>query len=149
MKLNWGTGIFIFLALFILASVAFIIFAVNQDVNLVHKDYYEKGTDFTRQMEVKARSERYMSLISINQDKDSVKIIFPDELAGRIDSGYVVFYRPSDMHNDLNFRLQPGCNSFSAAKDQMISGRYIIRLNWYSDRYDYEVNKETIINANN
>ena len=59
MKFNWGTGIFMFLALFLLASAAFIIFAVRQDVNLVHKDYYEKGVDYTEQMNVNSRSTEF------------------------------------------------------------------------------------------
>ena len=57
MKFNWGTGILIFLILFLSASAVFIVFAMRQDVNLVHQDYYEKGVDYTEQMNVNARSK--------------------------------------------------------------------------------------------
>ena len=74
MKFNWGTGIFIFLALFLLGSAVFIIFAVRQDVNLVHKDYYEKGVDYTEQMNVNARSSEYKDNISVSTQGDFLQL---------------------------------------------------------------------------
>jgi hypothetical protein len=141
-KFNWGTGIFIFLALFLLASAAFIIYAVNQDVNLVQKDYYEKGTDYTRQMEKDARSAKYGPLFRFSDEKDSVRIDFPDELKGKIDSGSVVFFRPSDMDLDLRYPIQPTMNEFVTDKSKLVSGRYILQIAWYSDGIDYGVKKE-------
>ena len=64
MKFNWGTGILIFLILFLLAAGLFIGFAMRQDVSLVHEDYYEKGADHSQQMLVEARSAPYGNDIS-------------------------------------------------------------------------------------
>ena len=41
-KFNWGTGVVIFLLLFLAAIITFVVFAFHQDVNMVHQDYYEK-----------------------------------------------------------------------------------------------------------
>ena len=65
LKFNWGTGIFLFLVVFLLACAAFIYFAFTQDVNLVHKDYYEKGVNYTEQMEINARSIAYQDSVAI------------------------------------------------------------------------------------
>ena len=59
MKFTWGTGILIFLILFLLACGFFIAFAMRQDVSLVHEDYYEKGVDHSQQMLVEARSAQF------------------------------------------------------------------------------------------
>ncbi len=45
MKFHWGTGILIFLILFLLAAGFFIAFAMRQERDLVHEDYYERGVD--------------------------------------------------------------------------------------------------------
>ncbi len=55
MKFTWGTGIFIFLILFLLAAAFFIGFAMRQDVNLVHEDYYERGVEYTEHMRTNSR----------------------------------------------------------------------------------------------
>jgi len=144
MKFNWGTGIFIFLALFLMAAAAFIIFAVRQDINLVHRDYYERGTDYTSQMETRARSARFEPLVNISDEKDSLRIVFPEELTGIIDSGNVLFYRPSDNKLDLNFPLKVVQNVFTATKANTVSGRYIIQVQWFTEGKEFEV-KKTIL----
>jgi hypothetical protein len=145
MKFNWGTGIFIFLALFLMAAAAFIIFAVRQDINLVHRDYYERGTDYTSQMETRARSARFEPLVNISDEKDSLRIVFPEELTGIIDSGNVLFYRPSDSKLDLTFPLKVVQNVFTATKANTVSGRYIIEVQWFTQEKKYEVKKTVIL----
>jgi hypothetical protein len=146
MKFNWGTGIFLFLALFLLASAAFIIYALNQDVELVHDDYYEKGTDYTNEMNKTARSAKFESLISISEDNDSVKVIFPEELDAKIDSGNVLFFRPSDKNLDKKFNLISAETVLPVSKKSLISGRYILKINWFDKGVPYEVDKEIVIN---
>ena len=70
MKFDWGTGILIFLILFLLAAAAFMVFAFKQDVNLVYKDYYNKGVDYTEQMDVIARSENYYSALATRLENE-------------------------------------------------------------------------------
>ena len=73
MKFNWGTGILIFLILFLLGSAAFIVFAFRQDVNLVHKDYYEKGVDYTQQMNTNSRSAEFENDVNVEMGNDFLK----------------------------------------------------------------------------
>jgi hypothetical protein len=145
MKFNWGTGIFTFLALFLIAAAAFIIFAVRQDINLVHRDYYERGTDYTSQMETRARSARFEPLVNISDEKDSLRIVFPEELTDKIDSGNVLFYRPSDSKLDLNFPLKVAQNVFTITKANTVTGRYIIQVQWFTQGKNYEVRKIVIL----
>lgn len=141
MKLNWGTGIFIFLVIFLLACAAFIIFAMKQGVNLVHKDYYEKGVNYTEQMQVNARSKPYYSQVSTSIHNDYFSIDFDDSLAAKIDSGNVTMYRPSDSHRDVSAPLLLSDNSIKIKKEALIPGRYILKLYWYSDGLKYQIDK--------
>lgn len=141
MKFNWGTGIFIFLILFLLACTAFMIFAFNQDVNLVHKDYYKKGVDYTEQMNVEARSVIYNSALQTRFNDEFLIVEFEESLASTIDSGNVLLYRPSSSKQDLRFSINLSENSLKIPKQDLVAGRYILKLFWYSEGLKYEIDK--------
>ena len=141
MKWNWGTGIFIFLVLFLMACAAFIIFAMQQDVNLVHKDYYEKGVNYSEQMNVNARSKQYFNSIQTQLQNEYLRIDFEPSLAAKIDSGNVLLYRPSNSKQDIYLPLSLSDNSIFISKSKLVAGRYILKLNWYSGGLKYEIDK--------
>ena len=145
MKFNFGTGIFIFLTLFVVALVAFVIFAHNQDVNLVHDNYYEKGVDHSQQMEKEARSASIASQINVSDTGTAIKISFPEGFSSSFTQGKVVFFRPSDHLKDLTHPLTIQENTFTCSKDKLVSGRYIVKISWQKDNLDYEVDKTLIV----
>jgi hypothetical protein len=75
MKFNWGTGIFLFLIIFIGLAVAFMIFAFNQEISLVHKDYYKKGVDYDQEISMEKKSAKYTDLIIIKTDNNNIELI--------------------------------------------------------------------------
>ena len=141
MKFNWGTGIFIFLVLFLIGSVAFIVFAFRQNVNLVHKDYYEKGVDYTEQMNVNARSVEFKNAINTGLQNDIFLIDIDESLAARIDSGTILLFRPSNSKNDISIPLNKLAKTVTVPKEELLNGRYILKLTWYSEGLRYEVDK--------
>jgi len=141
MKFNWGTGILIFLILFLLACAAFIIFAMRQDVNLVHKDYYEKGVDHTDKMNVDARSTQFGDKIQIDYTNEYLLIRFEESMVASIDSGKVLLYRPSSSKQDALFPMIFSENVIKIPKENLISGRYILKLSWYSEGLKYDIDK--------
>lgn len=141
MKINWGTGIFIFLTLFLMASAGFIIFAVNQNVNLVHKDYYEKGVDYTDQMNVNERSVQYKNALTVGLQNDFFLIDIEESLAARIDSGNVLMFRPSNSKDDISIRLNKLAKTVQIPKEELLNGRYILKFSWYSGGLRYELDQ--------
>ena len=139
MKFTWGTGIFIFLTVFLLAAAAFMVFAFNQDVNLVHKEYYEKGVDYTDQMNIEARSQQYHNNLNTRFDDDFLIIDFDESLAQKVDSGNALLFRPSSSRKDIDYSLNLSENSFLIPKQDLSSGRYILKLSWYSEGLKYQV----------
>lgn len=141
MKFNWGTGIAVFLALFLAAAAAFIIFAINQDVNLVHKDYYEKGVDYTEQMKTTSRSEVFQNKIQIIPEANGLLVSIDSTLATTIDSGKVILYRPSGKEFDIEMPLVKPGNTVEIPAENLIRGRYILKLHWYASGLKYEIEK--------
>jgi hypothetical protein len=141
MKFNWGTGILVFLILFLSAATVFIIFAMRQDVNLVDEDYYEKGVEYSAQMEVDARSAAYIDSIRTYIEDGSFVVAFERPLAFNIDSGSVLMFRPSNSSLDVNMTFGPAGRSLKIPKSDLISGRYILKLSWYMEGLKYSVDK--------
>jgi hypothetical protein len=123
-----------------------VIFAWHQDVNLVHKDYYEKGVDYSAQIDKETRSVPFANLIGIDDLQDSVRIRFLRELTEHIDSGKVLFFRPSDHNLDLSYTMQFRDTLLGFKKTQMVSGKYIVKMTWFSGGVDYEVDRIVVIN---
>lgn len=145
MKFNFGTGIAVFLILFVVAIISFVIFAHRQDVNLVHANYYEKGVDHTRQMQKEARSAVFSGQIDLTDNGNFIKIIFQPGLAATIKTGEIIFFRPSDHTKDVSVPLDLKGNVFICNKDRLIPGRYIAKIIWQAGNLDYEVDKTFIV----
>jgi hypothetical protein len=146
MKFTWGMGIGLFLSLFIIALLSFVIFAWHQNVNLVHNDYYEKGVDYSAQIEKEARSAPYSEMINIQTVVDSIVVLFPWNLSERIDSGSVLFYRPSDHNLDMSYPMTFKDSCISIGRNNLMPGRYIVKLTWTAEGIGYEVDKMFFVN---
>ncbi len=145
MKFNFGTGIFVFMTLFVVALIFFVVFAYRLDVNLVHDNYYEKGVDHSSQIQKVARSAPFAGEIEITDDGNFIRIVFPPALAAAIENGNVMFFRPSDHLRDVKQPLELRGNVFIGSKDQLIPGRYIVKITWQSNSQDFEVDKTLIV----
>jgi hypothetical protein len=145
MKFNWGTGILVFLILFLSASAVFIFFAMRQDVNLVHDDYYEQGVDYSAQMNVDARSAEYKDSFKTYVEDGSLVVDFEKSLALSVDSGSVLLYRPSSSSLDVSMPFGLIKSSLKIPRSDLITGRYILKLSWYSSGLKYEVDRTIYI----
>ena len=145
MKFHWGTGITIFIILFLAAAAVFITFAMRQEVSLVHEDYYERGVEHSSQMEVENRSEAFESSVLAEVEKDHLLIQVEREPAQTMDSARFKLYRPSDARLDLESDFQPGPNPLAIPVKDLASGRYILIFNWYTGGLAYEIQKTVII----
>jgi len=141
MKFNWGTGILIFLILFLMAAAVFIGFAMRQDVNLVHEDYYEKGVDYETQMNAEARSVIYRDSIESHFEGQFLWVTFHGSQQLQMDSANVLLYRPSSSSLDLHVPFDFREGVLKIPGSELYSGRYILKLSWYREGKKYEVDK--------
>jgi hypothetical protein len=114
---------------------------MRQDVSLVDEDYYERGVDFTEEMNVSRRSEPYTDSIRAVQEGVYLHVDFPALLVPAIDSGTILLYRPSNQSLDVSQSLDFKGNRISIQKSDLYLGRYILKLEWYNDGLKYEVDQ--------
>jgi len=145
MKFNWGTGIFIFILIFLSLAIAFMIFAFNQEINLVHEDYYQKGVDFDQEIATEKRSAEFYDKINISEKADSIFVIFDNNIKHKVQNIEYFFYSPSDKNYDMKFNAKSIDKDFIVAKKLFKSGRFIVKISFEIDGVTYRVDKEFVI----
>lgn len=137
-KFNWGTGITVFIALFLLAN-AFVIYKSFQQKNdLVAEEYYPQGLEYQKQIDRFANSNSLSAKILIADSKDGLVIKYPGELKGKDIKGEVVFFRPSDENADFHDSINFDTAMMQIIPHQkLISGKYIAKFFWKMDGKEY------------
>ncbi len=137
-KFNWGTGIFIFMTLFLLVNVFVIYKSLQQKYDLVEKEYYPQGLEYQKQIDRFANANSLSSKITINETGGELIIAYPNELKGKVLKGQVIFFRPSDEKADFTDSI-----NFDTAMIQrisvkkMVSGKYIAKFFWKMDGKEF------------
>ena len=130
MKINWGTGIFIFLVIFFIAIFSFIIFAFQQKTDLVEDDYYPKEITYQDQIDKISNMEDLGEKISLEQEDGIIILNFPDSLSQNIIGG-IHIYRPSDADMDINLKIETdSSNRQIISTKELIRGRYTIKVDF-------------------
>ncbi|HZK97260.1 MAG TPA: FixH family protein [Prolixibacteraceae bacterium] len=145
MKLNWGNSIFLFLTVFVLMGIAFIVFSLSKNNDLVTTDYYQKGADYTKQMVITGRSAVYNDSIRVINQNNDVVVRFAHSINLMTDTMQVYFYRPSDKKLDFNYQGLLNTDSLIIKKEYLSGGRYKVKFQWLYNRESYQIEKEFFI----
>ena len=144
MKFNWGHGIFIFMTIFVLLAVSFIIFSLNQSQDLVSDDYYDKGADYSQQIEVNKRSDIYQDSINIDIVNANVDVNICQSLKASTDTLLMHFYNPSNKNSDIKLKY-PMANAISIPVSTFKNGRYEVKMSWTYQNNLFNLKKEILI----
>jgi hypothetical protein len=147
-KFDWGTGIFIFIVLFLLAN-AFVIYKSFQQKNdLVAEEYYPAGLEYQKQIDRFAKANALSGKITITEDPLGLVIYYPPDLKGKDLKGEVVFFRPSDEDADFNDSIRFDTTMKQRIPgDRFINGKYVAKFFWkmdgkeFANEINFRVNK--------
>jgi hypothetical protein len=146
-KFNWGTGILITIILFMIITVATVVFLMNEDVDLVESDYYAKGIDHQKQIERVNRTNSMDDEVSIDQEMEYIRLSFPDSYQKKNINGTIQFYRPSDSKKDLTVPVTIDSNAQQVIPISSLDrGYWKIKLNWNADSKEYYKESSFVIN---
>ncbi len=145
MKLNWDQGIFLFFVVFISLGISFVIFSLRQNNDLVTNDYYEKGADYTHQMEINSRSAVYNDSITLVNRNNLLIAKFSKSIDLMADTMNIYFFRPSDKRLDHEFRMALKSDSLEIEKSGLQKGRYKVNFHWVHLKDNFLVVKEFFV----
>lgn len=147
MKFHWGVGIIIAFAVFLIISFATIFYFMNQKVDLVTDNYYEKTLTYQTEIDEAARSETFDEKIALIYSDKFLTISFPDSLVSKVKDGELYFYRPSDSGKDFKspFNLnEEGKSSLNLSN--LEKGYWRVHLRWITNNSSYSIERTLMIN---
>jgi len=137
-KFNWGTGIFIFIVIFVSTFITILIYSFSLQTNLESKDYYPKGVNYQQQIQKKQNANELTEIISAKKIGDKVIIQFPATTKNQKISGNIQFYYITDYLKDRNIRIEKdSTNSQTINVEKFVKGRYYIRIDWQNSEKKY------------
>ena len=144
----WPIGIVAYFVCFIVATIIFIAFALRNSMDLVRSDYYEQEIRYENQMDRMRLGEGVSDQVSVDFDGDANSLILKLPVAhiGRIASGTVHFYRPSNAKWDRHMPLildASGRQSLDVSGMQ--SGFWKIRLQWMVEGKEFYLDRSLMI----
>ena len=142
MKMNWGTGIAITYVVFVIATVAVVLFTTTIDVNLVTDDYYEKELVFQDQIDKVSRTNKLTEQPVINLTGKNVYLKFPNSINYNLVEGKLNFYRPSDNNLDFSVPIllsEQGEQIVNSIR--LVEGMWRVYIDWNIDDEQFLVEK--------
>ena len=146
-KFNWGTGILITIIVFMIITISTVVFLMNQDVDLVATDYYNKGIQHQEQIDRVNRTNLMDEAVQINSENGFVRLIFPKSFTQKNFSGTIQFYRPSDSKKDFSLPISIDTSAQQIVSTQNLEkGYWTVKLNWTQDSVEYYKEHSFVIN---
>jgi nitrogen fixation protein FixH len=141
-RFHWGVGIGLCYLLFAGATLAFVVFAIAQPVELVSADYYERSLTYDQRLEAKQAAEALGDAVGVSRSDDGRALIVRVPRARASSSGEVsgalTFYRPSDVGADRVVPLRLDANGVQRVSlDGLASGRWILEMAWQAQGRHY------------
>ena len=146
-KFNWGTGILITIIVFMIITISTVVFLMNQDVDLVATDYYNKGIQHQEQIDRLKRTNSMDEVVQINPENGFVRLVFPKSFTQKNFSGTIQFYRPSNSKKDFSLPISIDTTAQQIVSTQNLEkGYWTVKLNWTQDSIEYYKEGSFIIN---
>lgn len=142
-KWNWGTKLVIWIAAFIIFMLTLVFMTTTTKVNLVEADYYPKGLIYQSRIDAIENAKIIDAVFTTSQNTESIIINTPDI---HIDSGNIMFFRPSGNSLDRNYDLVINEErKMIFSKDNFKSGKYILKINWFHKDKEYYIEQVLFI----
>lgn len=136
-KISWGTGIVIAFIIFIIFSLGTTIYLMNQKVDLVEEDYYKKGIEYQKDIDVQRKSSELSEKVKFNFNGHYLTISFPGSFSDDKIRGEILLYRPSDSGLDIKIPLSTDSLIQIIPVSNLTKGFWRVKLRWQYEGQDY------------
>jgi hypothetical protein len=137
-RFSWGTGMAVTYTAFVLATGAFVVFAMGRPVALVSDDYYAQSLRQDARMQAVENARALGSAVSVRNAGGRLLIVsLPASQAGSA-RGTVVLYRAADPAADRVVDLAlDGAGRQSVSLGGMSAGNWIVKVRWRAAGREY------------
>lgn len=146
MKINWGTGIVIAIALFIAFILYFVIKVQTNskyDYDLVVEEYYKQELGFQEELNKQQNAKDLEVALEITITLNHIEIHFPEVFVPENIQGKVSLYRPSNQKLDFEMPISLSDSHLLIPKSSLVDGRWDISVDWNYGGKNY-LNKKVL-----
>ncbi len=143
--MSWGYKVTIITFCFVCFMTCMVIAAFRQTFDLVTEDYYGKELKFQSQIDKQANHEHLKGSIVLEQDKESLNLIFPEEFMGQLITSEVLLFRPSDASKDVMLKLKTNGEVLHLSKKKLFAGLYQVQIDYKVAGKSYYFEKDIMI----
>ncbi|NEM98912.1 FixH family protein [Pontibacter burrus] len=139
----WPYAIVFCMVCFMAYIAMFVYKAMNQDVDLVSKDYYEQEIKYQDQIERVRRTQALGDvMLNYRAEEKSILLQLPATYQGMNVTGTVTLFRPSDDKLDKQIPLQLGRDQSQLLEvGDLESGLWKVRVKFSANNEDYYTEK--------
>jgi len=145
MKINWGTGLVIGMALFI-GFILFLVYRMTTDNNLEHdlvtEGYYQKEMELQDNIYAQQNTAAMEKQITGIKNDMGYLLQFPEGFEPQKIKGKVFLYRPSNKQLDFELPLELTDPNLLIPDNRMLDGRWNITIDWEYEEKKYRFKKE-------
>lgn len=138
MKINWGYKIAIVYLGFVALIITLVVVSMNQQVDLVSKDYYAKELAYQARIDKQHNTAALATSVECKVTGEGVLFRIPEEQSGKKITGSIYSYCPSDARSDFTEVL-----SVDEAGRQLLplsryhAGLYKVQIDWSDGEKDF------------
>lgn len=139
MKINWGTGIAIFIITFIGALIFVVYKSTQYSESLVIDNYYEEDLAYQKVMEKKQNTAQLPSSVKVsyNDTEKVIVLVFPADSV-HIIKGNVLLFNPISNKLDVKIDFNLGMDStHNIPVKDMQRGKYRVKIDWEMNDIKY------------
>ena len=128
MKLNWGTGITIFIILF-MTHILFLVYKTTQESSdLEAEDYYEQEINYQQRIQAIENLKGLSSKLEIKQNEKGLWIHYPEEFEKKNFTGEIYFFKPDNAKLDKKYAIASADYKQRIDKKDLASGWYVLKV---------------------
>jgi len=138
MKINWGTGIFIFYSCFAMSLFFQVYKSTQYDHHLVVEDYYAKDLAYQSTFDKLKNSMSLKTPLTIEHQQpiQQVDLAFPKDF--KVVAGSILLYRASDKKADIRLPIKVDAhNNMTINIETLQMGRWKVEVDWTADGTAY------------
>jgi hypothetical protein len=129
--MNWGWKIVVVYIGFVAMIMTLVLKARSEKIELVAPDYYAQEVAYQQRIDANHNARSLSQMMAVQIDEQQVAVQMAPECAGKIESGEVHFYRPSDVSLDQKTPLILDNKArFHFPIAQLKSGLYLVQISY-------------------
>lgn len=144
-KWNWGSKILLAMILFMTLLILLAFLSMNQNYDLVEKDYYPKALEYQNKIDKIQNSKALDENVKVENMGNQIQFTFQQSFNSREIKGSIIFYRPSDKRMDVSFPIQTDTSGIQICNvTDLQKGKYIVKIDYEVDGKGF-YQEETIL----